>query len=72
MSITNEEFRFLSNEYKEIIDKDEEKEITLGLNEPTDYLDEEAFKNLIDSKKLAEDEFKETIKDINNIFKNKY
>ena len=38
--ITNEEFRFLSNEYKEIIDKDEEKEITLGLNEPTDYLDE--------------------------------
>ena len=70
--ITNEEFRFLSNEYKEIIDKDEEKEITLGLNEPTDYLDEEAFKNLIDSKKLAEDEFKETIKGTDYIFKNKY
>jgi len=70
--ITNEEFRFLSNEYKEIIDKDEEKEITLGLNEPTDYLDDEAFKNLIDSKKLAEDEFKETIKGTNYIFKNKY
>ena len=70
--ITNEEFRFLSNEYKEIIDKDEEKEITLGLNEPTDYLDEEDFKNLIDSKKLAEDEFKETIKGTDYIFKNKY
>ena len=70
--ITNEEFRFLSNEYKEIIDKDEEKEITLGLNEPTDYLDEETFKNLIDSKKLAEDEFKETIKGTDYIFKNKY
>ena len=70
--ITNEEFRFLSNEYKEIIDKDEEKEITLGLNEPTDYLDEEAFKNLVDSKKLAEDEFKETIKGTDYIFKNKY
>ena len=70
--ITNEEFRFLSNEYKEIIDKDEEKEITLGLNEPTDYLDDEAFKNLIDSKKLAEDEFKETIKGTDYIFKNKY
>ena len=70
--ITNEEFRFLSNEYKEIIDKDEEKEITLGLNELTDYLDEEAFKNLIDSKKLAEDEFKETIKGTDYIFKNKY
>ena len=70
--ITNEEFRFLSNEYKEIIDKDEEKEITLGLNEPTDYLDEEAFKNLIDSKKLAEDEFKETIKGTDYIFKKKY
>ena len=70
--ITNEEFRFLSNEYKEIIDKDEEKEITLGLNEATDYLDEEAFKNLVDSKKLAEDEFKETIKGTDYIFKNKY
>ena len=70
--ITNEEFRFLSNEYKEIIDKDEEKEITLGLNELTDYLNEEAFKNLIDSKKLAEDEFKEIIKGTDYIFKNKY
>ena len=70
--ITNEEFRFLSNEYKEIIDKDEEKEITLGLNELTDYLNEEAFKNLIDSKKLAEDEFKEIIKGTDFIYKNKY
>lgn len=70
--ITNEEFRFLSNEYKEIIDKDEEKEITLGLNELTDYLNEEAFKNLIDSKKLAEDEFKEIIKGADFIYKNKY
>ena len=70
--ITNEEFRFLSNEYKEIIDKDEEKEITLGLNELTDYLNEEAFKNLIDSKKLAEDKFKEIIKGTDFIYKNKY
>ena len=70
--ITNEEFRFLSNEYKEIIDKDEEKEINLGLNELADYLDEEAFKNLIDSKKLAEDKFKEIIKGTDFIYKNKY
>ena len=70
--ITNEEFRFLSNEYKEIIDKDEEKEITLGLNELADYLDEEAFKNLIDSKKLADYEFKEIIKGTDFIYKNKY
>ena len=70
--ITNEEFKFLSNEYKEIIDKDEEKEITLGLNDITDYLDEEAFKNLIDSKKLADYEFKEIVKGTDYIFKNKY
>ena len=70
--ITNEEFRFLSNEYKEIIDKDEEKEITLGLNELADYLDEEAFKNLIDSKKVSENEFKEIIKGTDFIYKNKY
>ena len=65
--ITNEEFKFLSNEYKEIIDKDEEKEITLGLNDITDYLDEEAFKNLIDSKKLADYEFKEIVKKVDKI-----
>ncbi len=70
--ITNEEFKFLSNEYKEIIDKDEEKEITLGLNDITDYLDEESFKNLIDSRKLADYEFKEIVKGTDYIFKNKY
>ena len=70
--ITNEEFKFLSSEYKEIIDKDEEKEITLGLNELADYLDEEAFKNLIDSKKLADYEFKEIVKGTDYVFKNKY
>ena len=70
--ITNEEFKFLNNEYKEIIDKDEEKEITLGLNDITDYLDEEAFKNLIDSKKLADLEFNEIVKDSDYTFKNNY
>lgn len=70
--ITNEEFKFLNNEYKEIIDKDEEKEITLGLNDITDYLDEEAFKNLIDSKKLADHEFNEIVKDSDYTFKNNY
>ena len=70
--ITNEEFRFLSTEYKEIIDKNEEKEIILGLTDISNYLDEDTFKNLIESKKVSETEFNEIVKDTDYVFKNNY
>ena len=68
--VTNDEFKFLSTEYKQVIDKDEEKEIILGLNDITDYLDEEKFKNLIESKRISENEFKEMVGNTNYTFKN--
>ena len=70
--ITNDEFNFLSTEYNQLIDKDEEREIILGLNDITDYLDEEEFKNLIETKRIAENEFKEIVDNTAHNFKDNY
>ena len=70
--ITNDEFNFLSTEYNQLIDKGEEREITLGLNDITDYLNEEEFKNLIETKRIYESEFKEIVDNTNYNFKDNY
>ena len=70
--ITNDEFNFLSTEYNQLIDKDEEREIILGLNDITDYLDEEEFKNLIETKRIYESEFKEIVDNTAHNFKDNY
>ena len=59
--ITNEEFNFLSNEYRQLVTENEEKEIVSGLNDIADYLDENEFRELVNNKKLAWEELKKII-----------
>lgn len=56
--ITNDEFKFLSNEYRQSVTESEEKEIVSGLNDISDYLDENEFRELVNNKKLAWEELK--------------
>ena len=59
--ITNDEFKFLSNEYRQLVTESEEKEIVSGLNDIADYLDENEFEKLVNDRKLALEELKELI-----------
>lgn len=63
--ITNDDFYFISTKYKELINENEEKEIRLGLNDISNYLNNDEFKKLIESKKIAEQNFKDIVKDEN-------
>ena len=59
--ITNDEFYFLSNEYRQLVSESEENEIVSGLNDIADYLDENEFEKLVNGKKLAWEELKRVI-----------
>jgi len=59
--ITNDEFYFLSNEYRQLVTESEEKEIVSGLNDIADYLDENEFEKLVNDRKLVLEELKELI-----------
>lgn len=49
--INNEELKFIQKEYKKILEKNEEKEIILGLNDISNFIEPEKFKELIEKKK---------------------
>ena len=67
--ITNDEFSFLktkyflSNEYRQLVTESEEKEIVLGLNNISDYLDISEFEELVNDKKHTWKELEKLLND---------
>lgn len=59
--ITNEELEFLQKEYKKILEKNEEKEISLGLNDISNFIKPEEFKNLIEKKNTSIEKLKKIL-----------
>ena len=61
--ITNDEFSFLKTKYRQQVSENEEKEIVLGLNNISDYLDVSEFEELVDDKKRTWKELEKLLND---------
>ena len=61
--ITNDEFSFLKTKYRQQVSESEEKEIVLGLNNISDYLDVSEFEELVNDKKHTWKELEKLLND---------
>ena len=61
--ITNDEFSFLKTKYRQQVSESEEKEIVLGLNNISDYLDISEFEELVNDKKHTWKELEKLLND---------
>ena len=61
--ITNDEFSFLKTKYRQQVSENEEKEIVLGLNNISDYLDVSEFEELVNDKKCTWKELEKLLND---------
>ena len=61
--ITNDEFSFLKTKYRQQVSENEEKEIVLGLNNISDYLDISEFEELVNDKKHTWKELEKLLND---------
>ena len=61
--ITNDEFSFLKTKYRQQVSENEEKEIVLGLNNISDYLDVSEFEELVNDKKRTWKELEKLLND---------
>lgn len=61
--ITNDEFSFLKTKYRQQVSENEEKEIVLGLNNISDYLDVSEFEELVNDKKHTWKELEKLLND---------
>ena len=61
--ITNDEFSFLKTKYRQQVSESEEKEIVLGLNKISDYLDVREFEELVNDKKHTWKELEKLLND---------
>ena len=61
--ITNDEFSFLKTKYRQQVSENEEKEIVLGLNKISDYLDVREFEELVNDKKHTWKELEKLLND---------
>ena len=61
--ITNDEFSFLKTKYRQQVSESEEKEIVLGLNNISDYLDVSEFEELVNDKKRTCKELEKLLND---------
>ena len=61
--ITNDEFSFLKTKYRQQVSENEEKEIVLGLNNISDYLDASEFEELVNDKKHTWKELEKLLND---------
>ena len=61
--ITNDEFFFLKTKYRQKVSESEEKEIVLGLNNISDYLDVSEFEELVNDKKHTWKELEKLLND---------
>lgn len=61
--ITNDEFYFLKTKYRQQVSESEEKEIVLGLNNISDYLDVSEFEELVNDKKHTWKELEKLLND---------
>lgn len=61
--ITNDEFSFLKTKYRQQVSESEEKEIVLGLNNISDYLDVSEFEELVNDKKRTWKELEKLLND---------
>ena len=61
--ITNDEFSFLKTKYRQQVSESEEKEIVLGLNNISNYLDISEFEELVNDKKHTWKELEKLLND---------